>query len=153
MSIPTRILFGVLFAAALPAVAAAAIVIEQPEIRASLGGQPTTAAYMSIRNTGPSADRLLGASCACAASVMAHATTTVNGVSHMAMEDSVAIPAGGSVAFTPHGRHLMLMGVKAPIASGAKVPITLRFEKAGAITTAFVAGAMPGMNMAGRQHH
>ncbi|HTI67633.1 MAG TPA: copper chaperone PCu(A)C [Caulobacteraceae bacterium] len=147
-----RALASTAILAALPAVASAAIVIERPEIRASLGAQPTTAAYLTIRNTGAAPDRLLGASCACAAMVMAHRSTTANGISRMSMEAVVEVPAHGSVAFTPTGRHLMLTGVKAPIAPGAKVPIVLRFEKAGPVTAVFAASATPGMG-AEHQHH
>jgi copper(I)-binding protein len=100
---------------------------------------------MVVRNTGNAPDRLVGASCTCAAMVMAHRTTTVNGVSSMTMEHSVEVPAKGAVAFTPAGRHLMITGVKSPIAAGTKVPIVLQFEKAGRMPVAFTATATPGM--------
>lgn len=151
-----RTLRGLAFAvgfSALPAVASAAIVIERPEIRASLGAQPTTAAYLTVRNTGPAADRLVSAACACAASVMTHATTTVNGVSRMSMEDGVAVPARAAVSFAPGGRHLMLTGVKRPIAAGDRISMVLQFEKAGRITVDFIASATPGMGADASQHH
>ncbi|OYX30448.1 MAG: hypothetical protein B7Y99_11655 [Caulobacterales bacterium 32-69-10] len=130
---------------ALPAVAHAAIVVERPQIRASLGAQPTTAAYMVLRNTGDAPDRLVGASCACAAMVMTHRSTTVDGVSRMTMEHAVAVPAKGTVAFAPGGLHLMITGVKAPIAAGARVPIILEFEKAGKVTATFMSSNTAGM--------
>jgi copper(I)-binding protein len=140
--------------AAIPALAAAAIVVEQPEVRASIGAQKTSAAYMSLRNTGPAADRLLGARCDCAASVSIHQTRTVGGVASMAPEGAVTVAPGAVVRFAPGGRHLMLTGVKAPIAAGQKPVIELRFEKAGVLRVPFVATDAPGMGaMPGMDHH
>lgn len=146
---------GLALAAALaaPAVAAAAIVVEQPELRASIGTLSTSAAYMTVRNTGPKPDRLLAAKCDCAAMAMLHRSTEAGGVARMSMEGSVTIPPGGAVAFAPNGRHIMLTGVKAPIRPGAKVPIELRFEKAGIIKVLFTASNMPGMAAPAGQTH
>jgi copper(I)-binding protein len=130
---------------ALPTFASAAIVVERPQVRASLGAQPTTAAYMVLRNSGLAPDRLIGASCACAAMVMAHRSTVLDGVSRMSMERAVPVPAKGAVTFAPGGLHLMITGVKAPIAEGAKVPIVLEFEKAGKVTVTFVSSSTAGM--------
>lgn len=126
------VLIGLVAAAATAcAPAAPAVTIEKPEIRASLGETPTAAAYLTIRNEGASADRLLGAACACAAMVMPHQTTTTGGVARMSHEPAVPIPARGAVTFQPGGRHLMLTGLTAPIRAGQKVTITLTFEKSG----------------------
>jgi copper(I)-binding protein len=43
------------------------------------------------------------------------------------------IPAKGSFELAPGGAHLMLVDLKAPLKEGAKVPMTLRFEKAGEV--------------------
>jgi copper(I)-binding protein len=142
-----RLLTLALIAVAAPATAAAAIIVEHPEIRPTLGTQGTGAAYMTLRNTGPTTDRLVDASCACAASVMAHRTITVNGVSRMEMDMAVAVPAHGTVSFDARGRHLMLTGLKAPIRAGAKVPMVLTFEKAGKVAAVFIAVDTAGMNL------
>jgi copper(I)-binding protein len=42
----------------------------------------------------------------------------------MAPLDSVAIPAGGNVSFEPGGKHIMLVGLAAPLAAGATFPLT-----------------------------
>lgn len=126
------------------------IAVERPEIRASLGNVPTSAAYLTIRNRGGTADRLVGASCACAASVSVHQTMTMaNGVARMSHDPAVSIPASGAVSFAPGGRHLMLIGLKAPIRAGSRVAMTLRFEKAGAVPVTFIATDTP---MAGMDH-
>ena len=42
------------------------ILVSGGQIRASLGGSPNSAAYMTITNAGPKPDRLLSITCACA---------------------------------------------------------------------------------------
>lgn len=114
-----------------------AITIEHPLVRASLGRAPNTAGYFVIRNSGPAADRLVGASCACAGRVELHAHAVSNGVASMRPVTSVTAPAGGSAVFAPQGLHLMIMGVRKPLEAGTMVDLTLRFERAGAVTVPF----------------
>jgi copper(I)-binding protein len=49
------------------------------------------------------------------------------------LDKGLEIPAGGTVTLAPSGFHVMLMGLKAPLKQGTKVPLTLVFEKAGSI--------------------
>jgi len=53
----------------------------------------------------------------------------------MQQVDSVAVPAGESVRFQPSGNHVMLFGLKQPLAAGERFELTLEFEHAGEITT------------------
>lgn len=46
------------------------------------------------------------------------------------LPDGFDIPAGGSVALAPGGKHVMLMNVKQPLIEGESIAITLRFEHA-----------------------
>jgi copper(I)-binding protein len=125
------------------AAAAGPIMVMKPEARASLGNVPTSAAYGMIHNMG-GADRLVGAACACAAKVTMHSTVTTGGVARMIEDKAVDVPAGGMVTFSPGGRHLMLTGLKAPLRAGTKAPLTLRFEKAGAVEVVFDVVDAPG---------
>jgi copper(I)-binding protein len=145
-------LAAALVALALPAAAHAAIVIEHAQIRPTFGGQGTTAAYMTIRNTGAKPDRLVGASCACAGSVMAHRSVTENGITRMVMDMAVVVPAHGAVVFDAKGRHLMLEGVKTPIVRGSRTRIVLKFETAGRVPAVFTADDLAGMVDAGRSN-
>lgn len=117
------------------------LVIVDPVVRASLGRVPNTAAYFVVKNNGRKADRLLGAACACAARADLHTTVQAGAVARMRPLAGVVVPAGGQTAFAPGGDHLMLTGVKRPIAPGAVVTLTLRFERAGLVTAPFRATA------------
>jgi copper(I)-binding protein len=48
------------------------------------------------------------------------------------------VPANGSFELKPGGAHLMLVDVRRPFREGDRIPLTLRFEKAGEIKTELV---------------
>lgn len=151
-------MFKLAFALSLLTIAASAaqaeIRVDNARVRASLGSVPTLAAYMTVTNTGKTADRLLTVSCACAAKAELHETVTSNGVSRMRPAGPLAIAAGGTVALEPAGKlHLMLTGVKKPVRAGETVSLSLRFEKAGTVTARFAATDTPEAVPAGHHHH
>jgi copper(I)-binding protein len=43
------------------------------------------------------------------------------------------VPANGKLTLAPGGLHIMLMGLKKPLAAGSSFPLTLQFEKAGEV--------------------
>jgi hypothetical protein len=113
------------------------------QVRATVAGLPTSAAYLTISNSGKTPDKLLSIDCPCAASAMMHESRTQNGVSSMTMLNEVTIPAGGKVLFKPDGLHVMLVGLKGPLKAGGMQQMTLRFEKAGKVKAPFrVVGAI-----------
>ena len=121
------------------------IVVSEVWARPTLGQPANSAAYMTIENTGDAGDRLLGARAVDGATAELHRTVQDNGVMRMrAVEDGIAVPARGSVALAPDGYHVMLIGLKQPLAQGEAFPLTLTFEKAGDIeVTAKVAVTPP----------
>jgi hypothetical protein len=75
----------------------------------------------------------VGASSPAAAKVELHVTMKQGEMMMMREAKGYDIPAGGSFELAPSGAHLMLVDLKAPLKQGAKVPLTLRFEKAGEV--------------------
>ena len=124
---------------ALPAAAhdyrAGDIAIGHPWTRAIGAAAPTAAGYMSLRNAGTAPDRLIAASSPRARSIEIHEMTMTEGVMRMRpLTDGIAIPPGGTAWLRPGGTHLMLVGPTGPFAQGERVPVTLRFERAGEVT-------------------
>ena len=113
------------------ALAATTITVEQPWSRATPPGAKVGAGYMVIKSS--VADRLVGASSPAAASVELHVTEKTGDVLRMRHVKAYDIPAKGSFELSPAGAHLMLVDLKAPLKAGTKVPMTLRFEKAGEV--------------------
>jgi periplasmic copper chaperone A len=104
--------------------------------RATPPKAPTAAGYLTITNKGTEPDHLIAASTPDAAKGELHIMKVENGVMTMrAVEGGIEIPAGGSVTLAPGGYHLMFISLKDPLKEGGKLPVTLTFEKAGAVTT------------------
>src|SRR5665213_2062460 len=114
-----------------------ALTLSGLQLRATVAGVPTSAAYLTIANAGKSPDKLLSIDCACASSAMMHETRTRNGISSMSMLSEVTVPARGKVQLKPDGLHLMLVGLKGPLKAGATQQMTLRFQKAGTVKAGF----------------
>lgn len=112
-------------------------------VRPAAEGRTMTAGYFTISNTGVSADTLLSASSPDAKAVEIHESATdENGVSRMRPVEHVEIAPGETLSFAPGGYHLMIMGLTAPIQDGDTFPVTLTFEKAGAVSVDLRASMM-----------
>lgn len=114
--------------------AAADIIIEDAYARSARPGAPTGAAFMVIRNTGETDDRLIAAESDAAKLVELHTHIDDNGVMKMRpVEDGFPVPAGGDHALQRGGDHVMLMGLIDPLEDGGEVKLRLIFEHAGPI--------------------
>jgi copper(I)-binding protein len=111
--------------------AATPVKVEDPWTRATPPGANVAAGYLKI--TSGAADRLIGASSPAAARVGLHVVEMKGGVMRMREVKAYDIPAGGRFELSPGGAHLMLVDIKRPFKEGAKIPLTLRFEKGGEV--------------------
>ena len=135
-TLPRWIVGGALALAALSAAAHSFklgdIDIGHPYARPSLPGQQVGAGYLKLANKGAD-DRLVSATSPAAASVEIHSMTMDGDVMKMRQVEAIELPTGSIVKLQPGGYHLMLMGLKAPLTAGDRVPLTLKFEKAGEV--------------------
>ena len=114
--------------------ALAQVTVENAWARATPPGAKIAAGYLTIRNAG-AADKLVSASSPAAEKVETHVTVKDGDISRMREAKGYAVPAKGKLQLTPSGSHLMLVNIKAPLKEGDKVPLVLRFEKAGEVKT------------------
>jgi copper(I)-binding protein len=126
--------------AAAPAMAQ--IRIENAWARATPPGAKIAAGYMVIRNDSSAPDRLVGASSPAAERAETHVTVKEGEIFRMREVKGYDIPARGSFELKPGGAHLMLVNIKAPLKEGAKVPLTLRFQRAGDVKTELQVGRL-----------
>lgn len=90
------------------------------------------AVYLTVVNPGQESDRLLRVETAAARRAETHESREENGVMRMRPHpEGFAVPAGGTLALEPGGKHIML--VEPRDAAGEKIALTLHFEKAGAV--------------------
>lgn len=114
------------------------LVVDHPYARATPPGAPVGGGYMIVKNTGQSADRLVGANADFAGRVEVHEMKMSEGIMKMRrIEGGLEIPPGGEVVLKPGGYHLMFMKLTEQLAEGEKRKVTLEFEKAGRIEVEF----------------
>jgi copper(I)-binding protein len=146
---PARIFIGLLCITSLLAAAcvpAGGVVIKDAFARATPAGAETGGAFATIVNNGQAADRLVSASSPAAKTAELHETVDENGVMKMVHHpEGWEIPAGGTLELKPGSKHIMLIGLTAPLEAGKKIQITLNFEKAGAQTINVPVNAVAGM--------
>ena len=124
--------------------AQAQVQVEKPWARATAPGASVAGGYMLIRNQGAAGDRLVGASSPASAKVELHVHINDNGVMRMREVPGYDVPAKGSFELKPGGAHLMFMNIKRPFKEGEKLPVKLKFEKAGEVNAEFQVGGMGG---------
>lgn len=107
--------------------------IEHPWSREMPPVAPTAAVYFVVHNRGSQADRLLAAQTPVAGKAEFHEHLHADGLMKMQQVQAVDIPPGGEVRFAPMAYHVMLFDLKRQLQDGERFPLTLSFEKAGAV--------------------
>jgi copper(I)-binding protein len=141
MTMDRRALLAALALAPLPIAAtraheyrAGALQIDHPWARPTAPAQKVGAGYLTIRNQGGEADRLVAARTPVVPMVELHThEIDAQGVARMKQIEAIDVPPGATVELAPGGLHLMLMGLTEPLREGARFPLTLRFERAGEV--------------------
>jgi len=133
------LIFGLLLAAS---AANAQVEIEKPWARATAPGAQVAGGYMTIRNKSNVSERLLAASSAAAARVEMHVHVKEGEVVKMRQVQGYDVPAGGSFELKPGGAHLMFLRIARPFKEGEKIPVTLKFERAGERKVEFHVGRL-----------
>jgi copper(I)-binding protein len=106
--------------------------ISRPWARAASATDLKAAGFVTLANNGREADRLVAAASPLAEKIEIHGIKVVGpGIAMRPLEKGVGLPPDTIITLKPRGYHLLLQGLKAPLAKGQQVPVTLSFEKAG----------------------
>lgn len=112
--------------------------VTQAWTRQTAPGQSVAGGFMTIANQTNAEDRLISAESPAADKVELHSMSMDGGIMRMRpVPEGVAIAAHATATLAPGGLHLMLIGLKKPIADGM-VPVTLRFAKAGTVSVSLM---------------
>ena len=95
-----------------------------------------SAAYMVLTNANDAADALVAVETELADTAEIHSVTMDEGVMRMRPADSLPVPAGGEAVLEQGGYHIMLIGLRTPLAEGDTVPLRLRFRSGTVIDLA-----------------
>jgi copper(I)-binding protein len=116
-----------------PAATRGSIEIHRPWARQAVESPERAGGFFTLINTGTEPDRLIAASSPAAGKIEIHAIKVLGPDVGMRPRDSLAAPAGVTVTLQPRGYHLLLIDLGAPLVQGARLAVTLVFEKAGSI--------------------
>ena len=128
------------------------ILIQSPWARALPPASPNGAVYLTLTNHGAHPDKLLSASADVAERVEVHSHILEDGMMKMRRVESVILPPHEDVLFAPGGQHIMLMGLKQPLAAGDRFGLLLEFDQAEQ-TLVEVVVQMVDAEGAGTTHH
>ncbi len=104
---------------------AAPVAVQDAWARVSVVGQQASGVFMRLHATEPL--RLVAASTTVAGEVEIHEMKLEGDVMRMRLLRELVLPAGKAVELRPGGLHMMLQDLKAPLAAGSRVPLTLVF--------------------------
>ncbi|WP_294644756.1 copper chaperone PCu(A)C [uncultured Aureimonas sp.] len=114
------------------------ITIDHPSSRPTPPGAKVGVGYVTIRNDGAEADRLIGGSATVAGRFEIHESSLEGGVARMRrVEDGIALEPGATVKLASGGAHVMLLDLKEPIVKGQTFDGTFVFERAGTVPVRF----------------
>jgi hypothetical protein len=109
------------------------LTIEQPFARATPPAATVGGVFMTIRNRGAQADRLVRVASPAAGLAEMHEMKMEGDVMQMRAVPGIEIKPGATVELKPSGLHVMLQQLKRPLKQGETVSLALTFEKAGTV--------------------
>jgi hypothetical protein len=111
------------------AAARAEVTVGDAWVRGTVEGQPSTAAYLTLRSSGDA--RLVAVTSPVAERCSLHEMTMSGDLMRMRTLESLPVPAGASVQLREGHDHIMLEGLKHALKEGDTVRLTLTFVDAG----------------------
>lgn len=123
--LPVALLFSLLV---VRTACAGDLLIEQAWVREAPPGAAMMAAYLSITNRGDRDVELTSVESSAFGHVMLHKSETVDGIARMLHQDSIRVPAHGSVKLEPGGYHLMMPAPETRLSVGDQVVFVLHFD-------------------------
>lgn len=99
--------------------------VEAPYARAVPPGQPNSAVFAVLTNTGETPLALVSAESEAAETVELHTHTMADGMMQMRKIERIELPPGERVELKPGGLHVMLIGLAEQLKPGMEVPLTL----------------------------
>lgn len=124
--------------------------IGHPWARATPGTAKNGVMFVTFTDRGQP-DRVVGVSTPAAEHAELHETIDDNGIMKMRPVDGIPLEPNAAVTLAPGGKHIMLMGLKAPLKLGDTFPVTFSFAHAAPVTVTVAVeppggGGMPDMH-------
>ncbi len=131
MSVSRLAAFALAAALAAAAVLAEGLAVTDAWSRSTPPVAKVGVVYFTLKNDTKKSDRLLKLSTPVAERVEVHRTEVLDGIARMREVAVLHVDAGQTVEFKPGGMHVMLIGLRKPLVTGATYDLDLLFEVAG----------------------
>lgn len=126
------------------------IEISRPWTRATPPGAKVAGGFLTLKNTGKDADRLIGGTFALSKRVEIHEMKVEDGIMRMKeLADGLEIAPGASVELKPGSYHVMFMGLTGSPKVGTPVSGTLKFAKGGEVAVDFAVAPIGAKSIGG----
>jgi copper(I)-binding protein len=119
------------------------VIVSDAWVREALPGARMMAAYLTISNPGDRDIRLVAVESPAFTGVMMHKSEIHDGMASMVHQDSIVIPAHGSVALEPGASHLMMPAPDVRPNAGDKVRFLLHFADDNCVAVTAVVRKKP----------
>ncbi|WP_158241451.1 copper chaperone PCu(A)C [Novosphingobium sp. TH158] len=86
------------------------------------------AVYFNLVNEGEAPQKLMSVDVTGVEMTMVHETIDTGGVAKMQTAQNVVVPAQGSLAFEPGGKHVMVMGLSPDLKPNTRTVLTINFD-------------------------
>lgn len=118
------------------------IEISRPWARTPSATALEAGGFLTLTNKAAETDRLIAATSPVAGKIAIRGIKVVGaGMTMRPIERGLGLPPDTAITMKPRGYHLFFEELKAPLAKGAKVPVTLMFEKAGTLQVELIVEA------------
>jgi hypothetical protein len=138
--LPTPRHAPLLVALALPALPALAraqgVTVRDAWVREAAAGRAVTAAFLTLANAGDRPIALVRGTASVGDTLELHEMKRDGAMMRMSPVQRIEVPAKGETALRPGDLHLMIFGLKAPLAPNDTVRLTLTFDNGSTVKVA-----------------
>jgi copper(I)-binding protein len=127
------------------------VIVSNPWARATVGVSRPAAVYLTIHNTGETADELISVQTPIANRAEIHQNQMTGGMMKMTSIPALKVAAGKTVTLAPGGYHIMMTGLKEPLSEGAQFPLSLTFKSGRSVDITVPVKAI-GASAGGQKH-
>ena len=129
------------------------LLIIKPHLRQPTPGAKAVGGFLTIRNQGKSAERLIAVKSLLSTEVEIHEMKLENDIMRMRkVEEGLEIQVGQSLTLEPGGNHLMFFDPNEDVLEGDTHKVTLIFKNAGEINIPFAVWEMIGTKRKHKSH-
>lgn len=123
----------------------ATVTVRDAWVREASAGRAVTAAFLVLENKGDVPRALVRGTASVGDTLELHEMKREDGMMRMSPVPRMEVPAHGETALRPGGLHLMIFGLKAPLAPGDSVRLTLTLDDGTTLRVTAPVRAMQGM--------